>query len=226
MPSNHIGSWQGNIALNVGPWQGIGAGEPPLVITDPLSQTIEVGETVYFSVSATGTAPLNYQWYKNGILQIGETSTTYSFVTTLSNDGDTVYCNVTNLIDSVDSGTASLSVYEVIPLTGLDYYTREQPTKSEELVNRVVVTTQPLIVATATEELFKMSDVFTFNDTETRDFIKRLSPVAWTHINLHGQYEFFDLDDYIDLDSILLSIKVQSQYAKQEVNEFSILHQN
>ena len=171
MPSNHIGSWQGNGTLNVGAWQGGGAGTVPLFITDPLSQTIEAGETVYFSVSATGTAPITYQWYRNGILQAGETSTTYSYVTALSNDGDTVYCKATNLIGIVDSGIATLDVYEVIPLTSLDYYTREQPTKSEELVNRVVVTTQPLVVASATEELFQMSEGFTLNDTETRDFI-------------------------------------------------------
>lgn len=171
MPSNHIGAWQGNGVLNVGSWQGLATVSPPLFITDPLSQTIEAGQSVIFTVSASGTAPITYQWYRNAILQIGETSTTYTFVTALSNDGDTIYCIATNITGSVTSATANLDVYEVIPLTSLDYYTREQPTKSEELVNRVVVTTQPLIAAISTEELFKMSDTFTLNDTETRDFI-------------------------------------------------------
>tara|TARA_R100001480_G_scaffold7322_1_gene14908 strand:+ start:18002 stop:19027 length:1026 start_codon:yes stop_codon:yes gene_type:complete len=171
MPSNHIGAWQGNGLLNVGPWQGAGFGTGPVFVTHPLSQTIEQGLIVTFTALATGTAPITYQWYRNGILQVGETSTTYDFITALSNDGDTVYCKATNTIGSADSNTAELAVFEVIVLTNQDYYTREQPTKSEELVNRVVVTTQPLIEATVAEEIFKMSEVFTLTPSETRDFV-------------------------------------------------------
>jgi hypothetical protein len=171
MPSNHIGAWQGNGLLNVGAWQGLATVSPPLFITDPLSQTIEAGQSVIFTVSASGTAPITYQWYRNGGLVVGETSTSYTFVTVLGDDGDTFYCIATNITGSVQSGIATLAVYEIIPLTNLDYYTRDQPTKSEELVNRVVVTTQPLIAATATEELFKTSDLITLNDTESIDLI-------------------------------------------------------
>lgn len=170
MAGNHIGAWQGNGTLNIGPWQGVATVSPPIIITHPASQVIEAGQVVTFIVVASGTAPLSYQWYKNGILQVGETTPTYDFTTSLSNDGDTIYVIVSNVAGSVTSNTATLEVYETIPISNLDYYTREQPTKSEELVNRVVVTTQPLVAATATEEIFKMSEAFSLTPTESKDF--------------------------------------------------------
>ena len=38
----------------------------PSITTQPLSQTITAGQTATFSVTAAGTAPLSYQWQKNG----------------------------------------------------------------------------------------------------------------------------------------------------------------
>jgi len=39
---------------------------PPAITAAPQSQTAMVRTNVNFSVSATGTSPLSYQWYKNG----------------------------------------------------------------------------------------------------------------------------------------------------------------
>ena len=39
----------------------------PVITVEPLSQTNNVGSTVNFSVTATGTAPLAYQWRTNGV---------------------------------------------------------------------------------------------------------------------------------------------------------------
>src|SRR6266481_154926 len=38
----------------------------PTITTQPASQTVIVGQTASFTVAATGTAPLNFQWKKNG----------------------------------------------------------------------------------------------------------------------------------------------------------------
>src|SRR5262245_46422246 len=35
---------------------------PPVITNQPTSQSVEVGESAMFSVGATGTAPLRYQW--------------------------------------------------------------------------------------------------------------------------------------------------------------------
>src|ERR1700754_784810 len=36
------------------------------IATQPASQTVAAGQTATFSVVATGSAPLSYQWQKNG----------------------------------------------------------------------------------------------------------------------------------------------------------------
>ena len=38
----------------------------PTILTQPASQSVTIGKTAGFSVSATGTNPISYQWKKNG----------------------------------------------------------------------------------------------------------------------------------------------------------------
>ena len=38
----------------------------PAITTQPANQTVTAGQVATFSVTATGTGPLNYQWQKNG----------------------------------------------------------------------------------------------------------------------------------------------------------------
>src|SRR5205823_13787495 len=38
----------------------------PTITTQPASQTVSTGQTATFTVTATGTAPLTYQWQRNG----------------------------------------------------------------------------------------------------------------------------------------------------------------
>jgi hypothetical protein len=58
----------------------------PSITTQPTSQTVTVGQTASFSVSATGTAPLSYQWNKNGTAISGATSSSYTTPVTTSSD--------------------------------------------------------------------------------------------------------------------------------------------
>ena len=39
----------------------------PVILTQPSGQTNYPGNFAFFSVTATGTSPLSYQWLKNGI---------------------------------------------------------------------------------------------------------------------------------------------------------------
>src|SRR5207253_8523993 len=50
----------------------------PSITTQPAGQTITAGQTATFSVTASGTAPLSYQWRKNGTAISGATSSRYS----------------------------------------------------------------------------------------------------------------------------------------------------
>ena len=45
---------------------GAGVAVAPSITLQPASQTVIAGQTASFSVAATGTAPLSYQWMKSG----------------------------------------------------------------------------------------------------------------------------------------------------------------
>jgi hypothetical protein len=83
----------------------------PVITTQPVSQTITVGQTATFSVAATGTAPMNYQWQKNGAAISGATSSTYQTpVTAVSDNGSVFTMVVSNSAGSATSTSATLAV--------------------------------------------------------------------------------------------------------------------
>ncbi len=69
------------------------------------------GQTATFSVTATGTAPLSYQWQKNGTAISGATSSSYTTpAETTSDNGALFTVVVTNSVGSVTSNAATLTV--------------------------------------------------------------------------------------------------------------------
>ncbi|HEY6387534.1 MAG TPA: choice-of-anchor D domain-containing protein, partial [Candidatus Acidoferrum sp.] len=49
----------------------------PTITTQPVNQTVTAGQTATFTVVAGGTAPLSYQWQKNGVNVAGATASSY-----------------------------------------------------------------------------------------------------------------------------------------------------
>jgi hypothetical protein len=94
----------------------------PIITTQPSSQTVAEGSTVSFSVSAAGTAPLSYQWRKDGQDIPGATSSVLQLTNTTlcAADGGEFSVLVCNTIDcAVSDAPAVLSVtpVAVIPIT-------------------------------------------------------------------------------------------------------------
>jgi PKD repeat protein len=84
---------------------------PPSITTQPASQTVTVGQTATFSVAASGTAPLSYQWQKNGVNISGATAASYTTpATTAADSGAKFKVVVTNSAGSVTSNEATLTV--------------------------------------------------------------------------------------------------------------------
>jgi murein DD-endopeptidase MepM/ murein hydrolase activator NlpD len=91
------------------------SGAFPSITTPPANQTVAPGQTASFSVVATGTAPLSYQWQQNtgtGFISIsGATSSTYTTPATISADNGTTFdVIVRNTAGSVTSSAATLTV--------------------------------------------------------------------------------------------------------------------
>ena len=87
------------------------AGSTPSITTQPVDQTVNEGFTATFSITATGTDPLGYQWQKDSVDISGATGTSYTTpATTLDDDGAQFTCTVTNDYGSVSSDSATLIV--------------------------------------------------------------------------------------------------------------------
>jgi hypothetical protein len=83
----------------------------PTITTQPANQTVTVGATATFSVTAAGTAPLSYQWYQSSAAISGATSASYTTPpTTLADSGATFHVVVTNTAGSATSNSATLTV--------------------------------------------------------------------------------------------------------------------
>jgi PKD repeat protein len=83
---------------------------PPNVATAPASQSVPVGSNATFTVSATGTAPLNYQWRFAGAPIAGATGTQYTRTNAQCADTGGFDVVITNIAGSVTSALATLTV--------------------------------------------------------------------------------------------------------------------
>jgi len=83
----------------------------PAVTTPPAAASVTAGQTATFSVVASGTAPLTYQWQGNGTDIPGATAATYTTPTTTTAMSGQLYAVViANAAGSVTSAAATLTV--------------------------------------------------------------------------------------------------------------------
>jgi sugar lactone lactonase YvrE len=98
--SVRISSAGGSVDSGPGTLSVTPPGSGPIVITSrPLSQHVEVGQAVSFSIAASGSG-LAYQWQKNGANIAGATNATYAIASAQTSD-------VANYTVRVTSGAAS-----------------------------------------------------------------------------------------------------------------------
>jgi len=83
---------------------------PPLITTQPQSQTVIAGNPVNFSVTASGGAPLHYQWRFKGANMAGATSSTLTIANPQPASAGQYSVVVSNNDGSVASVAATLTV--------------------------------------------------------------------------------------------------------------------
>ena len=91
----------------------------PTIATQPQSQAVLIGTPdaeVTFSVVATGTLPLEYQWFKDDEPIPGANSNSHTLTSTSAEDAGTYYVTVSNAAGSVTSDTATLFIGSGLPL--------------------------------------------------------------------------------------------------------------
>ena len=90
----------------------------PSISTQPSNTTVSAGQAASFSVTASGTAPLQYQWQRNGVNIPNANAANYSFSTTANDNGAMFRVVVSNSVGSATSNAATLTVLTNIAPTG------------------------------------------------------------------------------------------------------------
>jgi glucose/arabinose dehydrogenase len=92
------------------------AGTSPAITDHPDAALRSVGQSVTFTVSASGTPPLSYQWQRNGTNIPGATSSSYTINSVqISDDGANFRAVVTNSFGNATSNSAQLTVISGSP---------------------------------------------------------------------------------------------------------------
>jgi hypothetical protein len=104
----------GCVGPAVGSQSGTQNSQAPTITVQPLSQTVPIGQSATFTVTAAGKAPLSYQWSENGSIIPGATSASYTTpAVVLGAGGSTAIgsfqVTVSNAVNSVASNTATLT---------------------------------------------------------------------------------------------------------------------
>jgi glucose/arabinose dehydrogenase len=104
--------------------------QAPQITSHPQNQTVGVGQPASFTVAASGTQPLNYQWQRNGVPISGATAATYTLASASTADNGAMFrAVVTNSFGSATSNSATLTVVSnqaptgtiTSPVTGARY---------------------------------------------------------------------------------------------------------
>jgi uncharacterized repeat protein (TIGR01451 family) len=113
--TNHAGSYRVLVTNEVGSVLSSAATlnvlVPATILVHPQELDRVVGDTATFTVSALGTAPLTYQWVLRGFDMPGETSATLTLLNVQPENAGLYAVRVENLLRSVTSGEARLTVF-------------------------------------------------------------------------------------------------------------------
>lgn len=108
--SNSAGSVTSSVAtLTVTP-----ALVAPSIVTQPTSVTVTQGEAAEFNLTAAGSAPLSYQWQKDGQNLVGATAASFLIPSTQATSAGNYRVVVSNSAGSVASATVTLTIKPVV----------------------------------------------------------------------------------------------------------------
>lgn len=141
----------------------------PAIVKQPDDAAVPEGQSVSFSVTATGSTPLSYQWRKNGINIAAATAANYTIASTKTSDAGTYSVVVSNAFGNAVSNNAQLTVTVT-----------NQPPK-------------PTILTPATGSLYGGGDTIRFSGTvtDTEDGNLPASAFSWT-VDFHHDTHVHD----------------------------------
>jgi len=86
----------------------------PTITSQPAAQSVALGQTATFTVAASGTGTLTYQWSRNSSPIAGATSASYTTPATVAADTGTTF----SVVVSSSNGTSTFSTPAALTITG------------------------------------------------------------------------------------------------------------
>ena len=105
-----VSDFSGVITSTVAPVTVLGIPTAPAIVMQPQSQVIAKGSNATFTVTATGTSPLSYQWFFNNTNLSGATNFSFTRNNVQSTNAGNYFVVVTNVVGSVTSSVAVLAL--------------------------------------------------------------------------------------------------------------------
>ncbi len=152
---------------------------PPVITVQPLNTNVFVGNNAAFSVTATGNAPLNYQWLKagvpvaNGGAISGARTNVLTFIPAATNHTGNYSVIVTNLGGSVTSSLAALNVVPVPSLVlsnsgaGFVLAAGSGAVSNRYIVQRTTNLSPPIVWVPLVTNIIGTNGIIQFNETST-----------------------------------------------------------
>ena len=107
-----------DVTLTINSITGLTAINPPSVVTQPSAISLNPGQTGALTVAATGTAPISYQWKKDGTAIAGATDATLSLANVTTANAGSYTVTLTNAYGTATSSAAAVTVTSAaIPAT-------------------------------------------------------------------------------------------------------------
>ncbi|MCX6903292.1 MAG: immunoglobulin domain-containing protein [Verrucomicrobia bacterium] len=124
-------SFSGSVSPGSGSLFALSA-QPPAIIQQPLSQKVAIGDPVSFHATASGDAPLFYQWRKDGAPIAGQTNDTFTLAGAQTSDAGAYSVLISNIVKAIVSDSAQLTVQP--PTVALSSWGLVSPTRFKLLV--------------------------------------------------------------------------------------------
>jgi hypothetical protein len=100
----------------------------PVAINFPAKNWFVTADTeIEFILSASGTGPFSYQWFKNDVEIPGATSSSYTIVTKVADSGTRFNCRVSNVRGSLFSNYATITIGYAVQITSQPQDVRIKP---------------------------------------------------------------------------------------------------
>ncbi len=117
-------NWTFNATSTSLPTGAVAVLTPASIVTQPSNQIIDINATATLSVTVSGTAPISYQWYQGNTgdeSNLISDGTAANFTTPVLAATTSYWVRVSNSLGTVDSATATVTVFDPSTLTSSLY---------------------------------------------------------------------------------------------------------